>query len=224
MILQLARRCLASTLAIVLGVAALSVASAETDTRPTLIVDPAVVELGPGERRMVAVRVSGIPAEGLSAFQLELKFDPQSIGVRDPNAAFVTQGVPSFAPLGGSPLCEVIRETWSCPDPDWMLAVTGRETFGTSSIENSTGTVTIAFGTAGDSDPVVGRGTLALIEVIGKKRSRSALVIRDAILADGSRPVSKYAYSISTPGAVRTTEQRAEPNGVETPNPARGNR
>ena len=198
---QLARRCLGPALALVLGVAVFAVASAEQDSGPTLVVDPPFFELGPGERKIVAVRIGGIPADGLSAFQVELRFDPKVIDVRDPNAAFVAQGVPSFAPLGGSPLCAAIRGTLSCPDPEWVLTSTGRAAFGTSSIDGSTGAVTIAFGTAGDADPVVGSGTLALIEVVGKKRSRSALKIRDAILVDGSRPVRKYAGFETKTGA-----------------------
>ena len=162
----------------------------------TLSLDPPSVKLAPGERRTIAVRVDGIPESGLAAFQLLLRFQPGDVEVMDPNAAFTASGVPAFAPLGGSPACAAIRQKPVCPDPDWMLTSTGRQAFGTSSIDAREGTVTIAYGTAGEPLPVPGDGTLALIEVMGTGRGEATFKILEAILADGADPPRKYAYEI----------------------------
>jgi hypothetical protein len=172
----------------------------------TLSFDPPSVKLAPGERQMIAVRVDGIPESGLAAFQLLLRFQPGEVEVADPNAAFASSGVPAFAPLGHSPACAAIRQKPVCPDPEWMLTATGRQPFGTSSIDAREGTLTIAYGTAGETAPVAGSGTLALIEVIGTGRGEASFKILEAILADGSDPPGKYAFAIAPgdkPGSFR---------------------
>jgi hypothetical protein len=171
-----------------------------------LYLDPPSVKLALGERRMIAVRVDGVPESGLAAFQLLVRFEPGEVEVADPNAAFVAAGVPAFAPLGDSPLCAVIRQKPVCPDPEWMLTSTGRQPFGTSSIDSRKGEVTIAYGTAGETHPVSGGGTLALIEVVGTVRGKASFKILEAILADGNDPPRKYTYEIvpdPKPGPLR---------------------
>jgi len=173
-------------------------AVAADGTRATLFLDPPVVKLAPGERRTIAVRVDGIPEPGLAAFQLLLRFQPGEFDVVDPNAGFTAGGVPAFAPLGGSPACATIRQLPECPDPVWMLTSSGRQAFGTSSIDPRNGTVTIAYGTAGETLPVTGNGTLALIEVVGTGRNEATFEILEAILADGTDPPRKHAYRIAS--------------------------
>jgi hypothetical protein len=175
------------------GVVAASALAGEAAS-PVVILDPQVRRLAPGERRTIAVRVEGIPEGGLAAFQIALRFEPENVEVRDPNAGYTSVGVPAFAPLGGSPLCATIRLASRCPDPDWLLTSTGRQAMGTTSIDLRQGIVTIAYGTSGETDPATGSGTLALLEVVGTGRGKASFTIVDAILADGTDPPRRYDW------------------------------
>jgi hypothetical protein len=163
-----------------------------------LYLDPSPSKLLPGQRQLVSVRVAGVPESGLAAFQLELRYDPRAVAVQDPNGGFTSSGVPAFAPLGGSPLCAVIRREGSCPDPEWMLTSTGRQAFGTS-VDPEAGRLTIAYGTAGEEAPVTGDGALALLEVVGLAGGKPLLGLIEVILADASDPPRKYAARVEGP-------------------------
>ena len=143
---------------------------------------------------MLTLTVEGVPAPGLAAFQVELRFDPRRLEVRDPNAEFVEFGIRAFAPLGSSPVCSVVRGTSPCPDAAWMVTETGRQAVGTASIDNETGRVSIAYGTAGDQRLPSGNGTLAIVEVFAKRGGPVSLEIVDALLADASDPPRKYPW------------------------------
>jgi hypothetical protein len=181
---------------VALTLATCTLAAWSADERLELAFDPPVLRLQPGESRLVALVARGIPDSGLAAFQVTLAYDPRLVRVVDPNAAFVGSGVPTFAPLGGSPLCAQIRRTLDCPDAPWMLTATGRQPFGTSRFDAEAGKVTVAFGTAGESAPPIGDGTLAVFEVIGVAGARSALRLEQAILADRSDPPRVYAIEL----------------------------
>jgi len=177
-------------------------AGGEPATRLSL--DPASLRLAPGETRLVAVRVSGVPEPGLAAFQVTLEFDPRAVQVDDPNGAATGSGVPTFAPLGGSPLCAAVRGEPRCTDPEWMLAAGGRQPFGTARLDNAAGRVTIGFATAGSAAPPSGDGALALLRVTATGGGRTGLRIVDAILADPSDPPRRYAvedHARPTPAA-----------------------
>jgi hypothetical protein len=171
------------------------VVAADESAVVRLYLDPPVVAVGPGESTIVAVRVENIPAAGLAAFQVELAFDPRSVELLDPNAAFPS--LPRFAPLGGSPVCAVVRQQSRCPDPEWMFTRSGRQALGATESVPAQGKLTIAFGSAGDTPPVTGDGTLALIEVRGKAKMRSPLTIVEAILADADDPPNRYRWKPS---------------------------
>ena len=173
----------------------------------TITVDPAIVKIDPGERKRVYIRAEGVPAEGLAAFQFELHYDPSVIDLVDPNAGY---GVNAFAPLGGSPLCASIRHTLDCPDPPWMITAGGRQAYGANRGDPQNGRLTIAYGTAGDAPPIVGDGTLAVVEVVGKVRGRGRLQVAEAILADGSDPPNRYEFNVPSerPRADRPGRER----------------
>ena len=156
-----------------------------------LYLDPLPSKLLPGQRELVALRVSGVPERGLAAFQLELRYDARAVAVQDPNGGFTTSGVPAHAPLGGSPLCAVIRRETSCTDPVWMLTSSGRQAFGTT-VGQEPGRLTIAYGTAGEAAAVSGDGALALLEIVGLAGGRPMLRLDRVILADASDPPRQY--------------------------------
>jgi len=166
----------------------------DEDDTLRLFLDPPGVSLGPGASQTLALRVEGVPASGLAAFQVVLAFDPDQLEVRDPNAKYAGFGIPAFAPLGSSPLCAAIRGTAGCPDPAWMLTATGRQAFGTTSVDIEAGTVTVAYATAGDEPLATGSGTLALLEVVGRTGGQVDLEIVEAILADASDPPRPYPW------------------------------
>ncbi len=172
-----------------LPVTAIAVVAANDSGTVRVFLDPREIFPVAGQSRLVRVQVEGVPADGLAAFQVTLRFDPRRLEVRDPNTGF---GVPAFAPLGGSPLCPVVRQQPDCPDPQWLLSATGRSPMGTFTVDPERGLVTIAYGTSGDAAPVAGRGTLAVIEVIGQGRGRGGLEIVDALLVDAAEPPGRY--------------------------------
>lgn len=175
-----------------------------------LSLEPAEFTLGPGERRLIYVRVKGIPNHGLAAFQVELRYDPRSVDLVDPNAG---SGAPAFAPLGGSPLCASIRGELECPDPEWMLTASGRQAVGTAAADQASGRLTIAYGTMGATEPVAGHGALAVVEVVGRTGARTRLSISAAILADAADPPGRHVYTVdpssrpSRPGRPRRTDR-----------------
>lgn len=182
----------------VLAAAVTVAAAGEASSVVKIRFDPPIDSLAPGEQRVIAVQVEGIPEAGLAVFQLQLRFEPGQIEVRDPNAG-AGSGVPAYAPLGGSPLCAAIRQMPTCPDPEWMLTATGRQAIGRATLDSVKGTLTIAYGTVGEIDPQQGAGTLALIEVVKTGFERRPLRIVGAILADRSDPPKEYPFAI-TPG------------------------
>jgi len=67
----------------------------------------------------LALRVEGIPASGLAAFQVVLAFDPAQLEVRDPNGtlAKVLSYIPPFTPF-------VMMNRAAGPPETWEYAVT----------------------------------------------------------------------------------------------------
>jgi len=189
------KRILSTTLALAFLASAVCAESPRrtASARPRLTLEPAELRIAPGERRLVYVQVAGIPQDGLAAFQIELHYDPAAVEMVDPNAGF---GAPAFAPLGGSPLCPTIRRKVDCPDPAWMLTIDGRQAVGATDADPATGRLTIAYGSSGQTVPVGGSGTLAVVEVIGRVATRTRLKIGDAILADAADPPGRYPYSL----------------------------
>ena len=78
-----------------------------------------------------------------------------------------------------------------------MLTESGRQALGTTAFDPVEGTVTIAYGSSGDAPPVEGDGTLALIEVRGRAKTRTPLKIVDAILADADDPPNRFQWQRS---------------------------
>ena len=74
----------------------------------TISFQPSSLSLAQGESALVTVEVSGLPAGGLSGFQLRIDVDNAVASLEDPNAAFVPSVLP-FAALGGDPLCDSVR-------------------------------------------------------------------------------------------------------------------
>lgn len=188
-------------LPIVLGLAAAATLAADpTLPRVQVSFDPPTPRLEAGETRTIAVRVSGVPEPGLAAFQITLEYDPGVVAVRDPNAEFTAFGVPTFAPLGGSPLCPAVRRLPTCRDPEWLLTRDGRQPFGTSKIDNRVGRTTIGFATASaeatgserSSAPATGDGALALIEVTSVSGGETGLRFGEVIVADSSDPPRRF--------------------------------
>ena len=63
---------------------------------------PGPVSVAFGETIRLELIVAGVPVEGLVAFQVALTFDPTSIQLADPNAAFVSGGIKLGASHGSS--------------------------------------------------------------------------------------------------------------------------
>ena len=163
-----------------------------------LYLDPSPSKLLPGQRQLVGLRVSGVPDSGLAAFQVELRYEPRAVALKDPNRGFTTSGVPAYAPLGGSPLCAAIRRETNCTDPAWMLTSSGRQAFGTT-VGEEAGHLTIAYGTVGEAAPVSGDGALALLEIVGLAGGKPMLRVERVILADASDPPRKYRFRMEGP-------------------------
>ncbi len=161
-----------------------------------LYLDPPLSSIEAGERRSIEVRVEGIPEGGLAAFEIVLMFDPSRLEVHDPNAKYVAYGIDAFTPLGESRLCPVIREVSICSDPVWMLTATGREAFGTASVDGEQGLVSIAYASAGESLPAKEDGVLAVLEVVGARKGLISLEIVEGILVDASDPPTAYAWGL----------------------------
>jgi hypothetical protein len=160
----------------------------------SLFLEPSLGSLESGEHRTVELRVNGVPASGLAAFQVTIAYDPSQLELLDGNAAYVQSGIKPFAPLGGSMFCGLIRGVSVCPDAPWMLTTTGRNAVGTASIEADQGKATIAYATHGSSSPATGDGVIATFEVVGKTDGAIVLQIADALLADASDPPRRYAW------------------------------
>jgi len=172
-------------------------ASGEGEVR--IFADPPVVRVTPGSSVFVAVGVEGVPTTGLAAFQVELAYDQRRVEVRDPNAEFTSQGIAAFAPLGNSPFCALVRRTGLCPDAPWFLTSTGRQALGTSAVDALQGRVTIAYATYGETSPTMGQGTLAVLQLLGKRAGPVRLRPIDAVLADASDPPKVYSWVIGRP-------------------------
>ena len=189
------RRVLHSLALALLCLTAAPAATGEEGAVPIrLFLDPPLRSIAAGEHRNVEIRVEGIPASGLAAFQVVLAFDPSRLEVHDPNAKYVAYGINAFAPLGQSPLCATVREVSTCSDPVWMLTATGREAFGTTSVDAEQGLVSIAYASAGESLPAQEDGVLAVLEVVGAASGPMSLEIAEGILADASDPPNTYAW------------------------------
>jgi len=169
--------------AIVTGVLAQVTTAHAVDLR----FDPALLQVDVGARVLVAVRAEGVPLAGLAGFQFDVVFDPTVIQLHNPNEAF-RGSVDPFAPLGGNPICSLVRGTSTCTDPPWFLISTGRVPVGTDDIDNATGRISIAYGTGGAPAPPSGDGVIALIEVRGNAVGSSTLAFEDVVLVDDGDP------------------------------------
>jgi hypothetical protein len=158
---------------------------------------PSVVNLSLGESALVEINVTGVPAQGLAAFQFDLDFDPLAIQVLNPNEAFRGTIFP-FAPLGNNPLCTTVRATPSCDDPNWLLDSTGRTPLGIDAIDNVVGHVEVAFGTSGAPAAPLGNGTIALIEVFGEFNGTAGVTLSNVILADNQQPPMVHAFALGS--------------------------
>lgn len=173
-----------------------------------LYLDPPAFKVALGERRTVELKVAGLPADGISAFQVKILFDPTLVEVLDPNAAYTAQGVEPFMPLGATPqLCTLVRQQPKCPDARWLLTSTGRQAIGMSSVDRS-GKLIIAYGTSGGADLPTADGTLAVIHVVGKTHSDAALEIVEKIVADASDPPRNYFEASERPRPEGTRWRR----------------
>ena len=159
---------------------------------------PSVLNLTLGERALVEVNVTGVPAQGLAAFQFDLDFDPLAVQVLNPNEAFRGTVFP-FAPLGGDPLCTTVRGTGSCNDPNWLLDSTGRVPLGIDTIDNVAGHVEVAYATSGAPAAPLGDGTIALIEVFGEYNGTASVTMSNVILADNQGPPMVHPFVLGSP-------------------------
>ncbi len=151
-----------------------------------------------GESRLVAVTVSGLDPESLSAYQISLTFDPSVIRVVNPNEAF-RGTVPPFAPLGGNALCETVRGEAPCPDPVWQLTETGRTAMqGPELIDNVVGSVQIVYGTRGADAPATGGGAIALLEIVAQQEGDATITISNSVLANSDDPPAPIGHGAVT--------------------------
>jgi len=162
---------------------------------------PAALNLNIGESALVAVQVTGVPAPGLAAFQLDLGFDPLAIDLLNPNEAF-RGTIDPFAPLGNNGSCIAVRGTPTCDDPDWLLISTGRTPLGTDSIDNVAGQIQIAYASHGASAPPQGNGAIALIEVYGAYNGTVSVNLTDIILADDQEPPIEFSTAAGSLNVV----------------------
>ncbi len=153
--------------------------------------DPSDLRLRPGASARLAVVVDAVPAPGLAAFQFDVVFDPAVVQLVDPNAPFAGL-VDAYAPLGGDPLCTVVREEPTCPDPDWLLTSTGRAPIGTDDMQP--GRITVAYGTSGMQMLPTGIGVIALIDVVPQPNvgASTSLALENVILSDDGEPPMGY--------------------------------
>ena len=150
------------------------------------------VIVGEGETVRVELRVLDVPAEGLAAYQVELLFDPASIRLADPNAAFVSGGINPFAPLGDNLFCDLVRGE-SCQDPGWFLTGSGRTAvLAAAAIDNGAGRAEIAYGSHGTDLPPLGDGVLALIDIVGIGAGNTTIQFGTTILASASETDPEY--------------------------------
>jgi hypothetical protein len=158
---------------------------------------PDNLSLEVGESARVEVVLLGVPPEGLTAFQLELVYDPWVVDVWNPNEAFRGSVAP-FAPLGADPAqCNLVRGTSSCPDPVWMLDSSGRSVLGADEVDGSSGSIRLAYATHGQGSPVEGDGTIAIIEVSATADGDYAIDATGIVIANGLRPPSALGVTTS---------------------------
>ena len=175
---------------------------------PVVRLVPSEFRINPGERKRIYVQVDGIPEGGLAAFQFDLNYDPRVVELVDPNLG---HSLPQFSPLGGSPLCAAVRRQIDCPDPVWMLTAEGRQAIGTVAADDVAGRLTIAYGTIAapsSPPPVIGEGTLAVIEVVGRASTKTRLTFGDLILADGGDPPRRYDVRVEATGRGERRRKR----------------
>lgn len=170
--------------------------------------DPLDLRLIPGETARLAVVVDTVPAPGLAAFQFDVTFDPAVVQLVDPNAAFAGV-VDAYAPLGGDPLCTVVREEPTCPDPVWILTSTGRAPIGT--VDMQPGLITVAYGTSGTEMLPTGVDVIALIDVVPMPNvgASTSLTLGNVILSDDGEP--PMGYPVTTVDAMVTVAPIAVP-------------
>ena len=178
-------------------VAASAVALVPATAQVQVDFSPSSLNLNLGESALVEVTVTGVPAEGLAAYQFTLDFNSQSIDILNPNEAFRGTVFP-FAPLGGDPLCTTVRGTAICNDPDWFLISTGRTPLGLDTIDNVTGRVEVVYGTSGVALPPTGSGTIAMIEVFAPWDGTTTVDLSDVILADNQEPPLPFGVSLGS--------------------------
>ena len=180
-----------------LAVIAVTMLSGSAAAQVQIDFSPSVLNLTLGERALVEVNVTGVPAPGLAAFQFDLDFDPLAVQVLNPNEAFRGTVFP-FAPLGSDPLCTTVRGTGSCNDPNWLLDSTGRVPLGIDTIDNVAGHVEVAYGTSGAPAPALGNGTIALIEVFGEFNGTATVTMSNVILADNQEPPMVHPFVLGS--------------------------
>ena len=165
---------------------------------------PETATLQPGEQTLVQVKVVGVPSSGLAAFQFDLGFNPAVVQLANPNAAF-EGSIPAYAPLGNSPFCVIVRGG-PCQDPSWLLTTTGRSPVGTDSLDNTNGTLEVAYGTSGTQEPPTGDGVIALINLIAQQPGQTTLVLSGVILADNEDPPRPFSFTSSNATITVTPE------------------
>jgi hypothetical protein len=174
-----------------------------------VFVDPAP-RLAVGESAWLHVRVEGVGALGLAAFQLSIAYDPEVASIRDPNAAFVAAGLDAFAPLGSVSLCAPIRGEAACGDSPWLLTSTGREALGRTDVDSAAGRLSIAYATSGTASAATGDGAIAILEVVSVSGEPIDLHFEDVILTDASDPPRVYPIEVESAARSRSADARGD--------------
>jgi hypothetical protein len=143
-------RCLSLGQFATLGLAFLLAGTASGVTTLELIPHQSLIGVGESTFVEVVVGGDGIPAPGLTGFQIEILFDPSVIQISDPNDDLVTP----YAPLEEGALCSALREgAPPCMDPEWFLKSTGRgELLLIAEVDNQTGALEVGYGSFPDAD------------------------------------------------------------------------
>ncbi len=171
----------------------------------TISFQPSSLSLAQGESALVTVEVSGLPAGGLSGFQLRIDVDNAVASLEDPNAAFVPSVLP-FAALGGDPLCDSVRGE-PCADPVWLPVSTGRTAVQALAETAPAGDyVRFAFGTRGTQALPESDGALAIVRVVAEADGQATATLTQTLLADAAQipaaiPVSVSPLTITVGGA-----------------------
>jgi hypothetical protein len=187
-----------------LTTAALALGATCAEAQTVIGFDAPAISLQAGERRLVPVYATGVPANGLAAFQWVARFDPQVVRLHNPNEA-ARGTVPVFAPLGSTPACAGLRGG-TCSDPPWMMTSTSRQPFaGPDVIDNVLGRVRVVYGTTGTQAPPAGAGVIALLEVEAAQPGSTNITFEAIVLSDRAQPPQRLPATSATLGVNVTT-------------------